>query len=412
MKTNGKRIILIALVAYLLLVVLSFRSYAQPDYDFSNGSLISGTDKQIGAKYRFTNVKPGVDAIVTISNISSGVRVSDLDGPSGYKEALQPTLQVDAGAKGHLEMLIEFVIAGGFVLSTQLEIPVTCIDVDGITGSVYEYDEISTAAGYYVNYDLLGNELLINTSPGWATCRNIGGVDYPRRDTAARQVMFTVVNANRSSIVVRVGADNTLGSGQATRLRSVYFKKFTYSNSFLSQPSLLSFRGNEKNGKVILNWELSADNHPVRIVVEKSNGAQFKSIGEIPVSGSKHYSFADADMLTGNTYYRLKMIAANGIVSYSNLLLFRLSSVGQPTLKVYPSIVNNNTTISLRADKKETIPVYIADMSGRIVFTKQLQVQEGSNNVVVDGLEKLTKGNYILYINKQDGIEKQKIIKQ
>ena len=412
MKTNGKQIILIALMAYLLLVAFTFSSYGQPDYDFSNGSLISGTDKQIGAKYRFTNVKPGVDAIITISNISAGVKVSDLDGPSGYKEALQPTLQVDAGVKGHLEMLIEFVVAGGFVLANQLEIPVTCIDVDGITGSVFEYDEISTAAGYYINYDLMGNELAITTSPGWAIGRNIGGVDYPGRDTAARQVMFTVVNANRSSIVVRVGADNTLGSGQATRLRSVYFKKFTYSNSFLSQASLLSFRGNEKNGKVTLNWELSADNRIAKIIVEKNNAAQFKAIGELTVSNAKFYSFADADVLTGNTYYRLKLIAANGTVSYSNQLLFRSTGTGEQTMKVYPSVISNSTTISFRSDKRETIPVFVADMSGRIIYKKQIQMQEGNNIVMIDGFEKFTKGNYVLFINNQHGIVKQMITKQ
>ena len=67
--------------------MFSFSSFAQPDYDFSSGSLISGTDRQIGAQYRYTNVKPGVDAIVTITNISAGVKVSAIDAGSGYNEA-------------------------------------------------------------------------------------------------------------------------------------------------------------------------------------------------------------------------------------------------------------------------------------------------------------------------------------
>jgi hypothetical protein len=53
----------------------------------SNGTLVSGTDLQIGAVYRFNDVKPGVNCFVTIADIGAGITVSELDGSSGYPQA-------------------------------------------------------------------------------------------------------------------------------------------------------------------------------------------------------------------------------------------------------------------------------------------------------------------------------------
>src|SRR3989337_361216 len=102
------------IIGLLLLAgfLMSIRSYAQPDYDFRNPVLVSGTDRQIGAVYLFSNVKTGVDARLTITNISPGIVVSELDGASGYPEALQPTLNADPYTNGYLEMYIEFLFAG------------------------------------------------------------------------------------------------------------------------------------------------------------------------------------------------------------------------------------------------------------------------------------------------------------
>ena len=211
MKTNGTRIILIVFFFYILLVMFSFSSYAQPDYYFNTGSLVSGTDRQIGAKYLYQNVKPGVDAFVTIADITAGISVDTFDAGAGYKEALQPTIRIAGNTKGYMEMKFQFVIGGTSTPMVQFEIPSTCIDVDG-NATINEFDEISMGTGAYVDYDQLGGQLAVTYKPGWTVGTNIGNVDYPGRDTSARAVMFSVINASQSSIVIRVGASNTSSS--------------------------------------------------------------------------------------------------------------------------------------------------------------------------------------------------------
>lgn len=244
MKTNGT----LFMAAYVLLLLLAFNlsAIAQPKYDFRNSTKISGTDRQVGAVYRFPNVKSGTDALVTITAITGGAVLNTLDATSsGFAEAFQPTITLPAHSKGYVEFSIVFVTAGTSTAVVQTEIPVTPIDVDGQSPNVFEFDEIYRYSSSYVDYNTLGGELQISfPSANWVDGTNVAGIDYGGIDTTAKQVMFTVVNANTSTLVVRTGADNRSGSSQQ-RLRSLYFQKFTYPNSVLAlAPNTPNLPGN------------------------------------------------------------------------------------------------------------------------------------------------------------------------
>ena len=233
MKTN------VTLVKFLFLVclIVSTKVFAQPDYSFKNPKLISGTALQAGAVYKYSNVKPGVDVIMTLGFISPGVTVAELDGASGYPEAIQPTLNLGPWTTGYLEMDLQWVNAGTTDPVVQSQIAVTCIDVDGIPDndgqghSVNEFDEINIGGGYS-DFSTNGGELSVQQSGDWFIGTNIAGIDYPGRDTSAKAVMFSVINVNISSAIIRVGVKNESGNS-ASRLRSVYFKKFNYNNAIL-----------------------------------------------------------------------------------------------------------------------------------------------------------------------------------
>lgn len=415
MKTNGTRILVIVVLAQLLILIFSFSSKSQPDYDFTNGSLVSGTANQVGAKYLYTNVRPGVDAFITITYISSGITVVDLDAGSGYPEALQPTLDIPAATKGYLEMKFEFVIAGTAIPMVQMEIPSTCIDVDG-TSTLHEYDEISMSTGSYVDFNLLGGELAVTFRPGWAVGTNIGTTTYPGRDTAAKEAMFSVINANQSQIMIRVGANN-LGSSTQQRLRSVYFKKFSYANSYLAKSPLLSFRGIEINRKTELQWRLENENNLSFVVIEKSHTtSSFKPIGEVWISGKtpslETFRFTDNEVLEGNVLYRLKMISANGSVQYSNILSFHNRNLAYSKFKIYPSSIQSNAVLNVIAEKTGTAHFELVDYSGRVVHRLQIEVLEGNNNVQLTTINNVMSGSYLAVLKLDNITFTQKIIKQ
>jgi len=412
MKTNGTRLLLIVLFLQLLLLVFAFCTKAQPDYTFNNPSLVSGTDRQIGAVYSYSRVKPNVDARVTITDITPGVTIAEFDATAGYMEALQPTINVAQRTRGYVELKIDFINRANGNPMQQAQISATCIDVDGAI-NLHEFDEINLGGGY-VDYNMLGNQVTITQSGSWFKGINVGNTEYEGRDTAARAAMFTVTNAHVTTAIIRVGADNQTASTQQ-RLRSVYFKRFTYANSFLALPALRNFRGNEKNKKVELNWDLIEGNQLSKVIIEKgTTPSQFKSIGEVWTDQTKKtFQFTDKNNLDANAYYRLRMVTVSGDEQLSSILYFRATTEnGAASLSLYPSVVNNQTTINYKSDRQSAAVLQIFDLNGKIVYRKNMNFQEGTNNIVVADLGKLMRGNYIVSLSDNNKLFTQKIIKQ
>jgi hypothetical protein len=228
-------------VTRLLVLVMIFSAkegLAQPDYSFSGGTLTSGTALTVGAIYRYDNVKSGVDAIVQITAMSPGIGLTELDGTSGYPATIQPTITANAWTSGYVELTITFKTAGTNSNMQQPEIAVTAFDVDGVLNNdgaghnLYEFDQVNLGGGY-ANYNTVISQLSISQSGNWFTGTNITGIDYAGRDTAAQQVMFSVIKTNVTTAVIRVGVNNQTAVA-ASRLRAVYFKKFIYQNSLLA----------------------------------------------------------------------------------------------------------------------------------------------------------------------------------
>lgn len=242
MRTTGNHIMVFV---FLLMFMTAFSTSAQVRYVFRNSTKISGTDRKVGALYRFPNVRTNTDALVSITAITGGITLTKLDGTSsGFDEALQPEISIPAHSKGYVEFTITFVTAGTTTPVIQTEVPITPIDVDGELNKVYEFDEIFLSSSGYVDYNLLGNALQLNyLSTNLVQGINTAGITYNGIDTSARQVMFSVVNANISSVILRVGANNTSSQSQ-DRLRSIYFQKFIYPNSVLNMPVTTPARNN------------------------------------------------------------------------------------------------------------------------------------------------------------------------
>jgi hypothetical protein len=400
-----------------MLMVLLFTSFsqvsAQPDYTFNNHVHESGTDLLVGAVYRFYDVKPGVDALVTITDLNK-ISLSELDGASGFDEAFQPYIFCAGKTKGYVEFRIDFVNAGTSTPAVMVEVPMTAIDIDGYEfpdEKLYEFDMFEKSPSFYVDYDLLGSNLSVNTGGPWVEAMNTSAITYDGIDTVQKDVMISMVHANVSSVMLRVGVDNK-SKTDMMRLRSVYFKKFNYPSSILNASALASFSGYAKSNGVNLQWNLNSNHSLYTVVVEKStNSGSFIAIGEVTVKGYSLYSFTDNAAGSVN-YYRLKMIAVGGKVEYSQVLVFKTGVTGKEIFKVYPSLVNEHATVSVSATGKEASNIRIADISGRLVYQQTISLEAGINTFSVDGLTKLRAGTYVAMVGTGTQVYTQKIIKQ
>jgi hypothetical protein len=393
-------------------------TFAQPDYVFRNAVLLSGTNLQVGAKYRFPNVKPGIDGIIEIKDMKNGITLQTLDGGSGFADAFQPSINAPANRSGYVEFQLDLVVSGTFSTVKVPELPMTAIDIDGATngsGSVFEFDQFEHSSQYRTMYDMVGSSLNVQSASGWSTVKNVAGVDYPSIDTVQKNVMFTAIYGDVDKVLFRVGADNRTNAS-VNRLRSIYFKKFNFASGLLPVGSLLNFGGFVGQAGVQLNWQLAANCKPGTITLERSTDAtKFMAITDRAVYTSdrdQKDGYFDRSAPAGTVFYRLKLQSQSGQVEYTRILAIRAQGDAAGSMRVYPSIVDGNTTISFQAAERADAYVTLVDMNGRSIKQHKIAAGEGANAVQLDGLDMLGAGVYVVAVTVGKERMTQRIVKR
>jgi hypothetical protein len=150
---------------------------------------------------------------------------------------------------------------------------------------------------------------------------------------------------------------------------------------------LINFKGSLKNRISKLAWMMSANTETDYFEVERSlNSSDFQVVGKIgvePKSSMQSYSFDD-DITGINApllYYRLKIKANNGAVSYSSIVTIEQKS--QTDVAVFPNPVKDVLQLSIPSSKQQEIQVMVYDISGSLVSISKFGLKEGNNMVQV-----------------------------
>jgi hypothetical protein len=166
---------------------------------------------------------------------------------------------------------------------------------------------------------------------------------------------------------------------------------------------LVSFTGAVSNCNATLNWITAEEINFSHFDIEgSSNGTVFTKLGVVKATGGTgqiKYSF-NAGAISGNHYYRLRMVDNDGKSSYSNIALLRANcGSNEHTAVVYPNPATKGTGVN----------VSLQGFSGRISGVlyaadgKQVSAQSfinGSNNIATG---KLAAGMYQLVISDAAG---------
>jgi len=389
---------LIAFISFLLPATV----LAAPDYTFTAAALQSGTDLQVGAVYRFTAVKPGVDALVTITFITAGCSVTKIDNDgTGYSAAFQPEVLVPSKTTGYAQFNILFVVTATSTPMLQTEIPATAIDIDGNAslwgGALNEYDQISMGASSYIDYNLLGGQLSVATPAGWMTASNTGGVEYGGISTSTTAVMVTTVNAGATFFNYRTGVNNQSNIDNLPRQKSLYFQKFTYPNSVLAANDVLLFKGIAKKDQVDLAWQLSNSTGRQSVVLERStDGTHFTPARSFAVKEQTGVDSWSDPVTSADIFYRLKITYLAGATAYSHVLPFRnLLQVKTPALDIYPTLIRSSAIVSFMSSESGHGTFYIINQRGETVMHKLLQATPGKNVFSITLSNSLPAGIYM-----------------
>ncbi|MDE1191580.1 MAG: T9SS type A sorting domain-containing protein [Arachidicoccus sp.] len=150
--------------------------------------------------------------------------------------------------------------------------------------------------------------------------------------------------------------------------------------------TLLSFKGDLKNGIASLAWETGVENNFNHFEIQKSShdsSSSFLTQGEIPAKGSNSsyvYAVPQSETLA---YYRLKIIDDDGGYKYGNTItLYK-----QVSNAIYPNPAK--TYINIKAAKESSLSIY--DAGGRFIKTQNVQI---GNNVI--DVHSLASGVYFI----------------
>ena len=153
--------------------------------------------------------------------------------------------------------------------------------------------------------------------------------------------------------------------------------------------------GLKPNRTVGITWTTVFEEDVRSFVVERSaDGVHFEEIFQmLPMNEGfsiETYNVVDRQPLTGLNFYRLKMIDKDGSLSYSQVVLVRISAAAAPLM--FPNPARSTVHITAGTDPIKAIAIY--DMSGRIM--KWIKV--GGVNSLDVPLHTLANGLYFVKI--------------
>lgn len=168
---------------------------------------------------------------------------------------------------------------------------------------------------------------------------------------------------------------------------------------------LKSFKAINTGNSVKLDWELAGPiSEQDQFVVERSsNSIDFEPIALLNASPElDRYSVNDANPLPNLSYYRLKIMAANGDVSYSNIIsVTRDDFIPREGLFIhnaYPQPSKGVLTLDFESGSSDKVSIRIINNLGQPVLYKQVVVKKQSYQSLQIDLNDLSPGTYTLIL--------------
>lgn len=140
---------------------------------------------------------------------------------------------------------------------------------------------------------------------------------------------------------------------------------------------LVAFEVSKNHDQVRIDWTTATEiNNDYFVVEHAADGRSFEPIAKINGAGhsavESSYSFIHDFPAKGLNYYRLVQVDFDGAKTYSHIKTIELDQVGF-AVKLFPSLVQDELTISLSDELSDDGFAIIYDVSGRMIRTISLR---------------------------------------
>ncbi len=173
---------------------------------------------------------------------------------------------------------------------------------------------------------------------------------------------------------------------------------FTWKKATILPVSVISFSGNHKAGKTMLNWQTACESNSSHFLIERSaNGINYNSVARVEGAGNcatlTNYNLVDEHPASGNNFYRLVAFDYDGKSKQHGVVLIK-NEAGNVSTGVYPNPVSGHS-ITLKGGNNLIGKLYtLVDMSGKIAGSG---IVSGSSQSI--NISSLSRGNYLLKLS-------------
>lgn len=199
------------------------------------------------------------------------------------------------------------------------------------------------------------------------------------------------------------------------------FSDFTGTTDISPLPvKLAAFNAVRSEDDALLFWTTASELNSRKFVVERAeNGKDFTAIGEVAAAGnsSKNISYAFEDLgarmrINGEVaYYRLKMVDRDGTFEYSPVRRVSFEQNAATDMNVYPNPFEDGLTLSFGSIDGSSVQVEIIDLFGKVCYKGTQILDENNPSFVMNNLNNLPAGIYIVKANKGAEVLTRKLIK-
>jgi hypothetical protein len=169
----------------------------------------------------------------------------------------------------------------------------------------------------------------------------------------------------------------------------------------------------------MVKWSTISEHNTAYFEVQRSiDNETFTGIGQqVQAAGEsespRQYKMKDqlpSQLRSDVVYYRIKLVDQDGKITYSNIVVVRISK--KPGVTVWPNPFNSYVTISITTQREAVVDVNLIDVSGKVLRRMTQTVPKGISQIVVKDLDQLPGGVYLVEIaDKAAGTTYQKLLK-
>ncbi len=290
-------------------------------------------------------------------------------------------------------------------------------DEDGISGSL----TIGTGTtSFSFNVSVYNNTGANATLIGWIDLNNDGvfqageGRSYTVASSTSQQTVSiawtsVTVSAPVTSVIFMRLRLTSAANGMTTSNTTGYFydgevEDYPVTVSAVL-PGELAFTANKVNEvKAELNWVPSSETGLEKYALQRSaDGINWVSIYEISATGnSTSYKYTDANPVKPNSYYRLKVVATNDVIQFSNTQKLDFRQISNVSLS--PNPANQVAVLQMKSAVRGNAVISVIDMNGRVTGVQNAVVISGNNSVNLEIIPKLNNGLYRVRIQFNNDI--------